>query len=769
MDLGSGSYSFTMDSHLLGMTADTPITPTSYFFVITINKLGYESPFAVTIIILVLQTPTEMTSDPVEPVIWSEELTLRVHLRDTIHSVYVWENAIVTLIYGEFSRNFTSLNNGTFVLTFNSQEAFNSSLEAHGATVVYTIPNYIDGEIDFDVTVNPVPASIILDDPASSVDWASTFELSIGVRLDSDTLVNVNVSIAYYYWVGYEDLNGTLVYNPTWNLYEGTVDAGLIPAGTQILTIVAVQQNYTIPVRSYQIEILELDTVLTADVESIHAIIGVDASREVRLTYTSDETVLSGATVTFFWDGLERTASWDNGEYVFQFDPSGDDSLIVPGIYELNFTAQLMNYTIQSEIITLHLAARTQILAEIHRIEEGLDFILLFQYWDMVNDEAVGGTAVVQYSIGEAAPVTVTEAQFDGTYYRIPLSTADIGVISPDAYTIAIYASAPGYQNWTMENPGEIQVFVNNPTVDILSPINYLGSFLGVNFGEFRIQRDILFLIIAMTGLFALSAVSVRQYQRWRIPHAIKQINRAIKQIENGKVASVEGVKSMGVIISELLAPGLAELDIEAPLIDSISEGDIPGVDETTDILGELDTLDDIGVEESESADIVSDFESELEAELDEVIEADSEVEKTIAEPESDDATDDTPEVEIETEEADVVEDAVEESPTEPEPDVDTEVEAEEEPEEIIEPVEDISEPEVEEAPEAEIAELDDEIAELESEIESEKDETLPESAEGDSESSTDETASESDSASEEDEDLLEDSPFDDLDFDEDE
>lgn len=610
LDFGTGFYSFAVNTKYLSMTADSVFGPTTYYFVVTMSKTGYQTPLAVTIIVLVLETPSEITNEPISQVIWSETLRVRVHLTDRIHLVYIWEDAIVTFFFGSFALNFTSLNNGTFVIEFGSQLAFNSSDTPHIATIQYVIPNYVDGSIGVEVIVNPVPASIILDPLESDYDWNYEFSLSIAVTLDSNPLLRVNVTTVYYYWTNYLTIQGFLTYNSLWSEYQGIVDTGRVPAGFRILNIVAVRQNYSIPVVSINLTINELETELAADVDIIYAIFGVDQSTEVRLSYTYQGNALPEATVTFVWGGLQRIGSWSSGEYVFQFNPSLDRSLTIPGIYVLNFTADLMNYTFNTETILLSLSAATEIVGGPYRVEDGFSFTLIFAYWDTVNNRPVtaAGT-LVQYMVGTTVYDT-SPTQFNGTHFLITLSSEEIGDVSPDPYFIRIYGSAPGYQNWTISDSiRQVLVYVDAPTFSILG---------------YRIQRATIYLILGMTAFFGLMAGTAIGIRRWRVPHVIKQINRAIKQIESGKVASIEGIKSMGVIISELLAPGLAELDIEAPIIDAISEGTDIGIDDTDRILSEFDSLD-IVTEEEPLEDISSEFESELTAELDEILETESE------------------------------------------------------------------------------------------------------------------------------------------------
>ncbi|MHA1927022.1 MAG: carboxypeptidase-like regulatory domain-containing protein, partial [Candidatus Thorarchaeota archaeon] len=589
---GTGDYAFLMDTVMLQMSADMAIAPTAYYFVITLYKLGYESPFAITMIVLVLQTPSEMTAEPVESVLWSEELTLIVNLYDIVHSEAIWTDAIVTFTYGDYMDVFQSLNNGTFILTFNSMDAFYSSTTAYVAEVSYALPNYLDGAIDVSLVVNPVPASIVLDDLLSEYDWNSTFPIAIAVKLDSNELVRVNVSSAYYYWTGYEFVNGTLLYNEEWSEYRGTVDIGQIPAGVRTLNIVALRTNYSISIVSVVLIVAEMESTLSSDTDgTISAIYGVDESVEIRIYYTitSSSLPLEGAEVSFIWDGLERTGSWNSeGYYVFQFNPTVEGSLTIPDIYHLTFTATLTNFTTQTEVITLNLAAETRIVGGPYRVEEGHSLTLIFAYWDVYNNRAIGTSSdtLVQYQIGSSDPITPSQQEFNGTHYVIQLSTSDIGEISLDPYMIRIYASSPGYQNWTAETDepynAYVTIYIDNPTVDILG---------------FRIQSNMLFLTLGLTIMFVFAGSLVVGIQRYRIPYPIKQINKALKKMQDNRKVSVAQLKSMGAIISELLAPGLAELDLDLPPIHAPPESDfITSLgDETEGLLDELDALDEIG------------------------------------------------------------------------------------------------------------------------------------------------------------------------------
>ncbi|MHA1742543.1 MAG: hypothetical protein ACTSVD_10695 [Candidatus Thorarchaeota archaeon] len=624
VDLGAGHYQFLMDTRVLGMSADSPNVPTNYYFVITMSKLGYENPHAITIIVLVMQTPVELTIESIDPIVWSDTFTVRVRLRDIIHDEYVFENAVVTFEYSGFNATFTSLGNGTFVFSYDSSHVFPASDVPLDFTVVYTLPNYIDGSGTGSIVVHPRPAHIVLiDAPESVYDWQDTFTIRLQIFIN-DTSTQIEAD-AYYYWVEFPDVNGTMAFSGTW--YEATVDTALVPAGQWTLRLAAARANYTVRSVDIPIEVRALPAnlqALTGDL--IVAVFGVDQSARVELAYVHNDNVLPSAEVTFIWAGLERSASFADNKYVFEFNPSGDSSLDVPGLYVLNFTAKLQNYTTATAHVRLRLCAATEIQGGPFRVEAEQSFQLVFRYWDVVNDRAVGSVAdaKVFYQIGNGSAIQVTEAQFNGVEYIINLAASDIGDISPDPYQIRIFASAPGYQNWTeSEEPQYILVYVDPPTVEVLG---------------YRVQRDTLMLVLLMTGGFVAIVAGAVAIRRWRIPYQIKQINRALKAIERGKRASVEGIKSMGQIIAELLAPGLAELDIATPVIEEVREE--AGYEEilseeTEELLGELDALEDIGEEGAEPE--AADFESELEAELAEELEEAEKAppEEPAAEPES--------------------------------------------------------------------------------------------------------------------------------------
>jgi hypothetical protein len=677
IDLGGGFYEFLMDTRILGMTADSPTAPTLYQLEITLSKFGYEDPPTVTIIVLVTQTPTEMTADSVPAVDWSEDFDMRVHLVDIVHDEYIWTGAIVLFKFGSYVANFTSLGNGTFIITENSADMFSASEVPYQVTIEYSLPSYVDGSIEVPIQVDPLAAHILmLDEPDSDYGWDEIFSIRLQVIVN-ETANPIQVTEVTSLWVSYPDVNSSLYFTGIW--YADTIAAGSVPAGNRVLRLVASHLNYSISIVDIPITINPRDAELQVDVTgALVVVFGVNRSAEIRLDYIHNDAPIEGASIAVEWAGLLRTALWSTDHYVFQFDPSADTSLEVPGSYLLNFTASIMNYTTVELSVLLTLAAETEITGGPIRVEADQTLALTFRYWDKTNNRPVGAATnvVVLYQFGDNTPVAVTPSQFDGTQYTIHIDASDIGLVRGDPYTFRILASASGYQNWTASDTANtIQVYVDPPTLSLLG---------------FRIQRDIVFLVLGMTALFGLLAAGSVLIRRWRIPYQIKQINNALKAIDANRKANVKGIKSMGAVIAELLAPGMAALDLEAPTIyaEPGTVTDDSFAEEADDLLGELDALDEIA--EVDETEVSADFEAELAAEI----------ETTAEEPTE-------PELEVIAEEAPEpeIEEPVEEAAEETIPEADAEEVSEGEPDEI-ETKEEISESE----PKAQVTEEEPEL-----------------------------------------------------------
>ncbi len=610
-ELGAGDYQFEMDTKSLGMDADSPDAPTSYSFIVSMEKRGYEEPAAVTIIVLVLQTPTEMTADPVAPVTWSEEFSVTVHLQDTIHEEYLWQDTNVTLNYGDFTDTFTSLGNGTFVFTGDSRDTFNASPIPHETMIQYTLDNYIDGEISVSIKVNPLPCRLVMiDEPSEEHQWNSTFSLRYQVVVNStDTIIQA--TSAYFKWAQYPEINGTFSYvGGVSKWYEGSIDTGLVPAGTRTLVLGATRGNYSMPSAEFEIDITELPaTFERAQVGRVDVIFGVNQSIELQLSYAYDGSPLVGATVSYTWAGLVRTASYSNGKYIVQFNPSADELLDIPGDYQLNLTASLLNYTTKRISVPLKMTAPTELTGSAVYIEEDQSATAYFRYWDTYNNRPVADDEDASPSVRVYLPESDSPIapEFNGTHYYFNFEATDLGEAQTDPYEVQLIASAYGYQNHTVTSGDDtvvLNVYVSSPTYNI--------PLVG------RVDRSLVNLALIMVGLFVVVAGGAVGIQRWRRPHAIKQIENAIGAMEDGKTAKVDNIKSMGMVISEILAAGLAELDMKAPTIDTGVDIEFQETldEEAEDLLGELEALEEVSEEESAAVEETRDYEAELEAEV---------------------------------------------------------------------------------------------------------------------------------------------------------
>jgi hypothetical protein len=699
-DLGDGAYRITLNTDSLGMDAIFFDNATRYTLKIRLIKDGYVTG-SLDVVLLVSQTSTEMSVEPIAPITWSEDFTIIVHLNDSEHDLRIHQDAVVTFTYGEFSSIMTSGDNGTFYITENSRDIFSAGV--HTTIVTWEIPNYQDGSIEIDITVDPVEAELFhYSGSTESYDgtWRDIFSMEVGIREITTQLRLPQTSVTYS-WVEYPNIGSEFTYDSDADSYAIDIDTEEVPAGTLTLRISATLMNYSIQHLDVAVTLDPFAAVLVADEDVIYAIFGVTESRSVHLSYASTQEDITGATVTFRWAGQTRSYStYDDVEnrYVFDFNPSADESLTVPGYVQLNFTASLQNFTMEETTILLRLSAATEIRGEDKSVEAESSFLIEFQYWDTTNDASVPG-ATVQYRIGDGELASAGQANTTG-WYRIELTATPEDLPERDLpYQIRIFAEASGYQNWTASEPAQI-IQVTVTPVMIRIPIPLIGDLIG------PIERDYFYQFLMLTGGFVLLVGLVVGVRRWRVPFQIKQINKAMKAIDKGKTAKVEGIKSMGGVVSDLLALGLADLAIEAPMIDMGPEPEL-AVDlgeEAGELLDELEALDEIGVGEPEVTEEPEDFEAELAAELEEIIEEE-------AEPEVEPTEEAEVEAELEAEEPEISEEEPEEAPTE-EP---VEVE-EEEPSEEIEEVE-AEEPELMEE-EVEPEELEEEISEAEPEAE---------------------------------------------------
>ncbi|TFF95866.1 carboxypeptidase regulatory-like domain-containing protein, partial [Candidatus Thorarchaeota archaeon] len=551
---GNGSYSFDVDTSALGMNVDDY----SGFYRIRISMLadGFEELDDVFVFFLMRESPSELQLVGDVQTGWGEQMTIMMNLRDTRHDVLVWDAAMFEIWYdGELLPiPVVSYGNGTFYAQFDTSDYFIARAEPYDVMVMYSIPNYVDGSLDIELTVDPVVGEIdilpgdVVNGTYSGT-WTDVVEIELTVVYE-DSGLPLPEGVATYYWLGYQSVGGTLSYSGF--RYEANVDTSLVPAGTRTLRIEIALENHTVV--PFDV-VMTLDSVVAdfeADVTELEGVYGSSETNEVRFDLTYSGTPLADAEVTLILGSREFGADIEGTQYVVSFSLSQVSGL-QPGLYLLNFTMELQNYTAQVVQIPLRVLAPTSLSVSTISLEMGQSVTFYIGYYDTLTGQAIPidvGDIVVRLPNDALVDVTA----YNSTHFSVTFVASEVGEIRTEPYVITVEISAEGYQSYTSENPYEIDVYIEEPTYNFgplgkypVSTVNTIG-----------------FMIL----LFAIGVGAVAAVRSARIPYQIKQINKALKQIEKGKTGKVEKIKTMGQVISEVLAPGLAELDIEAPVIE---------------------------------------------------------------------------------------------------------------------------------------------------------------------------------------------------------
>ncbi|MFO7837021.1 MAG: helix-hairpin-helix domain-containing protein [Candidatus Thorarchaeota archaeon] len=605
VNYGNGTYSFEVDTKLLEMYPESGFK--LYTFKIEMSAAGYAEYEPPSLAVLVQETPTRMDVGDLPAVEWGEPLTIRANLTDTIHGAFVWEDAVVELVYGDRRKTMEPYHNGTFYVTIETENYFSARDQPYDLSIEYTLPNYVDGHVELQITVNPKTADIKMGTvELRNNTFEGTWSDEVGIAFtvpDIEEQAN-----ATYYWLGFEEVNGLFNYDSYYSEYTGTIDTSKVPAGVRTLRIAVFKDNYTISPFDIVMTLNPLEAEISTATTSLLKIHTVETTAELSFTLTYDEKILDAATIQFDWGGIQRTASFVEGEYVFEFNPSVED-IEVPKTYLLNFTTQIQNYSVDTVSVPLTMLAPTELTGPAVYLEEDQSATAYFRYWDTYNNRPVEDDPDANLSVGVYFPGSdsSTDVEFNGTHYYLSFEADELGEAQTDPYEIRLTATATGYQNYTATSEDEaitVNVYVSPPTYNI--------PLVG------RIQRSLVNLVLIMFGLFILIVGGAVGVQRWRRPHAIKQIESAISDMEENKTAKVKDIKSMGMVVSDLLAPGLAELDMKAPTIDTGPEVEFEeGLgEEAEDLLGELDALDEISKEEPAAVEESTDYEAQLEAEL---------------------------------------------------------------------------------------------------------------------------------------------------------
>jgi len=515
-----------------------------------------------------------------------------------------------------------------------------------------------------------------LEDAVYDGDWTDTVGIQIQVRLVDYPVQLIPDATVEYHWTEFSTVSGAFSYSSGTQIYSLMVNTAEVPAGTRILRITVTLQNYTVVPYDIVMNLTPLPATLTTETESFSVTLGVSNPPSITFSVLFNSVELLGADVTVFWADATRHADPVGTQY--ELTLRLDVPLDAPMTYNLNFTAILQNYTISALVLPLMLSAPAEVISDVVVLELDQTVTIYFQYWDTHNNRSVASDPNANPIVRVYLPGTTTpiNPQFDGTYYSFVVSSSDLDATEIGDYNIIVTASAYGYQNYTLTSgpsAASIRVDVREATYD-LGPLG-------------RYPRTTINIILLMTGLFIVIAGAVVGIRRLRIPYLIKQINKALKAVESGKRAKVENVKTMGGVISDVLAPGLAALDIAAPIIDEVTEGRFEETlgEDTEELLGELDALDEIGADEVEAPEEAPDFEAELAAEIETVVEETPEPEEPVETPPEVDEPEAVLE-EPEPEQEEIEAESVEPEPEEPEPateEIPEDIEEELEPEDL--------------------------------------------------------------------------------------
>ncbi|MGY5860821.1 MAG: hypothetical protein RTU09_00405 [Candidatus Thorarchaeota archaeon] len=667
INYGNGTYSVDVDTAAIGMNVDD--YSGVYWLTISMSGEGFSAHDSGLAAFFIQETPTELLVDEIAAVEWSEDMTISVRINDTRHNELVWQGAVIEIVYGSFVIPLDGHADGVFNVTFDTALYFAASDAPFEIVIRYAIPNYVGGEEEVEIHIDPIAGEVVmfpleLQDGIYDGDWTDMVGIQLQVHLvdhfPAQLIPNATVE---YHWAEFPTVSGAFSYSSGTQLYSIMVDTTEVPAGTRILRITVTLQNYTVIPYDLTMNLAPLSAILSTETEFLSVTLGVSTPPVITFSVLFNSEELLDAEVTVFWGGATRQADEVGSQY--ELSLRLDVPLDAPMIYSLNFTAVLQNYTIANLVIPIMLSAPTEVISDVVVLELDQTVTISFQYWDTNSDRAVASDPnanpiVRVYLPGATTPIN---PQFDGTYYSFVVSSSDLEATEIGEYSIIITASAYGYQNYTVTSgPGaaSIRVDVREATYDF-GPLG-------------RYARTTVNIILLMTGLFIVIVGAVVGIRRHRIPYPIKQINKALKAVEGGKRAKVEKIKTMGGVISDVLAPGLAALDIAAPIIDEVTEDGIKAVldEDAEGLLDELDALDEIGADEVEAPEDTPDFEAELAAEIETVTEEtpEPEPESEIEAPPEEAAEEITPEADVEEvleDESDVSEVKEEISESEPE------------------------------------------------------------------------------------------------------
>ncbi|MGY5853530.1 MAG: hypothetical protein RTU92_08205, partial [Candidatus Thorarchaeota archaeon] len=555
VNLHNGWYMLNVDTAALGMNVDEPGPIYKLRIIMVLD--GFQTHEYTVSVLFVIETSASLVIDPIENVNWTDSFDITARLYDAEHGGLIHEGAEVWVYYGDNSELMVNNGSGIFTVNIQSDDWFAASPTAYQLLFNYTLPNYVDSTNTSSVLVVPIPGEIVKDfelEDVIVVKWSETFDIRVSVNSIHGGEVPITYADVNYIWSGYAELHQLTYYAGSQD-YFIVVDSSEVPANVYTVYIRVINENYTIQDLELSVTVNEIETSLSSN-ELVYEIFYGESGYTIYLDYSLDDIQVSipggipaNATVTMEYGGATRTAEYnpDTGLYELFFNPSSIDASLVPGVFTLEITAKHTNFTESVVNPTLYLYARTNIdIPQTYSMEEGQTLTISFKFVDMSDNLPIGTATVTTLSL--VTPETTfslndfTFNETGGNFY-IVLSSEEIGTTQTDAYTLYLSIAAPLYENQTSH---AFTVNVGPATIDLLGFIPFAPLH-----GLLVLPVYMLQLILLMSGLFiALVGVGVG-VRRYRIPHQIKQINKAAKSIENGKFASVSGIKNMGMVISE--------------------------------------------------------------------------------------------------------------------------------------------------------------------------------------------------------------------------
>ncbi len=323
-------------------------------------SLGNYSFASKSIMVKIMARPTalqvflnkqDLTSDPEIIVAWNQTINITTFYYDT-----VFENDLLNALV-EISG--TDLNPGSYAYSPQGtgyEFLVNSSyyeVGTHFISLSASLGNYSFASKIITVKVTARPTFFSIFRGITNVTKAS--------ELDVPLTATITLTLNYYD----SALNATLdnyeislqgLDSSDYLITPGTTTSVVIyttglELGVYLVSIIAGKDNYTETSHSYQINVNQIPSLLTAEHESIT--IDPQAQFSIKVTFIIDAArmgtsgTISGATISYYWSRGDGTLT-DNGDGTFGLQLEGP---LMPGAYKITITAIKDNYEVQTTTI----------------------------------------------------------------------------------------------------------------------------------------------------------------------------------------------------------------------------------------------------------------------------------------------------------------------------------------------------------------------------------------------------------------------------------